>query len=313
MTNLQITQEQAFQSEMSAARKGKSCVAIVGMAESTRELAPFDDLDVAIWGMNESAANKGQHGKPWLRRWTGWHQMHKLWDALRPNNQNDAEHPAWLRAATGFPIYMQEVFPEVPASVAYPKDEIVEKYLKNYRRIGDDGKPIEYFKSTAAYQLAHAGLLGFDRIEVYGVEMSFETEYKDQRPNFEFWCGIVGQHAEIIVPASCSLLGGPNNVRYGYDQKPRLNPTQFGIRAMAMRRDREGYMAKLQDLYAEKGVCAQQLKAFSGDATRVKGIRARLQEIEGEVDTLKGRANILQGAIQEAEFVLSTMGQLSGD
>lgn len=310
MTNIQVTQEQAFQAEMKAARAGRKTVAILGMAESTRELAPFDDLDVEIWGVNESASNRGPHGKPWLRRWDRWFQMHKKFDYSRSNNQNDPEHWAWLRAATGKPIYLQETDPEVPAGVQYPKDAIVAKYLKSYIRVGDT-KPIEYFKSSAAYQLALAGLEDFQRVEVYGIEMSFETEYKDQRPNFEFWCGIVGQTAEIVLPATCSLLGGSDSFRYGYDQRPKLNPTQLGIRRMSMQRDREKFLAQLTDIGQEADTLGKELKAFSGDAVRVKAIKAKQKELDGKKDTLIGRINILQGAIQEAEFVMGTLDALS--
>ena len=281
-------------------------VAIVGMAQATRHLAPWDDPDIPIWVMNETG---GSIGKEWLRRWDRTYQLHKPFDYRRPNNQNDADHWEWLKAQTK-PIYMQEVDPEVPASVKFPKDEIVAKYLKNYQRINSEG-PIEYFKSTAAYMLAHAGLEGFDRIEIYGVEMSFETEYRHQRPNFEFWMGLVGTHAEIVIPHDCGLLGGPRSDRYGYDQRPAMNPTQFNIRLMSMQKEREKFLQEAKKLQEDGMLAEKQAKAFSGDAKRAKALRKQVKERELQVEDLVAKINILTGHIDEAQFTISVLDQLS--
>jgi hypothetical protein len=51
-------------------RKGKKTVAIVGMAPTTCSLAPFDDPNVEIWGLNEA------HAFEWMKRWDRWFQIH---------------------------------------------------------------------------------------------------------------------------------------------------------------------------------------------------------------------------------------------
>ena len=280
-------------------------VAIVGMAESTRHLAPWDE-GCEIWVMNETG---GETGLSWVKRWDRTFQMHKPFDYRRANNQNDPKHWEWLKQQTK-PVYMQDTDPDVPGSVKYPKDEIIARYLGNYGRQGTEGPP-EYFRSSAAYMVALAGYEGFDHIGIYGIEMAFESEYRDQRPNFEFWLGVVGQHAKVVVPASCSLLGGAKGMRYGYDQVPSLNPTQFGIRRMAMEKSREEILEQAQRLKGEAETAEKQAKAFSGDAVRAKALREKATKAEAEVDQLVAKVNVLTGHIDEARFILDTIGQLN--
>ncbi|GAG28902.1 unnamed protein product, partial [marine sediment metagenome] len=51
-------------------REGKKTVAFVGMAYTSCSLAPYNDENVEIWGVNE------QHVYPWMKRWDRWFQMH---------------------------------------------------------------------------------------------------------------------------------------------------------------------------------------------------------------------------------------------
>ncbi|MCK4815325.1 hypothetical protein KA005_06110, partial [bacterium] len=51
-------------------RKGKKTVAVVGLAPTSCSLAPYDDPEVEIWGLNEA------HAFPWMKRWDRWFQIH---------------------------------------------------------------------------------------------------------------------------------------------------------------------------------------------------------------------------------------------
>lgn len=71
----QLSEKLAPQDPITAAklrkiRKGKKTVAIVGMAPTSCSLAPFDDPDVEIWGLNEA------HAFDWMKRWDRWFQIH---------------------------------------------------------------------------------------------------------------------------------------------------------------------------------------------------------------------------------------------
>ena len=289
-------------------------VCVLGMAESSRHLAPFDDLSIPIWVINESYRHAGGDGKPWLKRWDRLFQMHKTFDYRRPNNQNDPKHWEWLReqpgpGEAGFkPIYMQEVDPEVPASVKYPKDEIVARFLPDYRRIVDGGEEqIEYFGSSVEYMLALALYEDYDEIQIWGVEMASNTEYRDQRASGSFWLGVAGQHAKLVLPANCSLLKGP---LYGYGQVPKLNRMQLEVRIKGMFAEYQKYEAKRSELAADLLTAQKELVTFKADAQRVKAIKMRLGEDEKQSDALAGRMNILRGHIDEAQFIIDTLDAL---
>ena len=99
-------------------RNDKRTVAIVGFAISSCSLAPYGDERVEIWTLNEA------HEQPWMKRADRWFQMHKRDFFEREENLfGKTEHLAWLKEEHDFPIYMQYVEEDVPASVRYPLDE----------------------------------------------------------------------------------------------------------------------------------------------------------------------------------------------
>jgi len=188
-------------------RAGKKTVALVGMATTTCALAPFEDKDVEIWALNE------MHAWSWLKRADRWFQIHHstLWQRdLAKRNVHG--HREWLQTnPLNIPIYMQYYQEEVPGSVEYPLREVCDKFFKNIRR--GDAK-IKYFTSTFAYMMGIALLDGFERIELYGFEMSSGDEYIEQKGCAEFWIGLaIGRGIEIFLPDKSQLLWGP---LYGY-------------------------------------------------------------------------------------------------
>lgn len=181
-------------------RKGKKTVAMVGMATATCALAPYNDEDVEIWALNE------MHAFPWLKRATRWFQIHHstLWkrDIAKRNVHG---HREWLQDnPLDIPIYMQYYQEEVPKSIEYPLREVCDKFFKNIRR--GDAK-IKYFTSTFAYMMGIALLDGFERIELYGFEMSSSDEFVEQKGCAEFWIGLaMGLGIEIYLPPHCILM-----------------------------------------------------------------------------------------------------------
>lgn len=260
----------------------KDKVAMVGFANS-RDLAPFDDPDVEIWGLNEG------YFFPWMKRWDRWFQIHQEWDFSRTNNSNHTNHSLWLKntpgtclacggkgafiplhskdkaevpcpqcKATGtytpdrrtdFPIYMQDVYPEIPGSVKFPLAEVTKKFMG-----GIDHRP--YFRSTAAYMLTLAMYMGYTDIGVYGFEMGMDTEYHYQRPNFEYLVGVAhGMGINVHFPDSCPLLKG---ALYGFEE------SRVGIR---------------QNFEIRKMVLEQQIKSRMADMMRAEGATQIVQEL----------------------------------
>lgn len=231
-------QDPKVAAKLRKARKGKKTVAIVGLAPTSCSLAPFEDEDVEIWCLNEA------HAFPqWLKRWDRWFQIHDSVSWHRYIAKRDVRgHADWLkqkhrdsnarlpRKPTGWeqfkqkwfnrkeydhlkameeeklkPIYMQFWTPEVPGSVAYPLYEVQKRVFKDFWR-GEDNS-IKYFTSTFAYMCGIAELEDFERVEIYGFEMSDEIEYITQKACAEFWIGyLMGKGVEIYVPEHCQLL-----------------------------------------------------------------------------------------------------------
>jgi hypothetical protein len=176
-------------------RKGKRTVAIVGFSKTSRAMAPYDDETVEIWTLNETAK------VPEITRFTRHFQLHSRANFNRWNNPNDSNHSQWLKEPHEFPIYMQKVWPDIPASLRYP----IENYIDTFGR---------YATSTPAYMMGLAILEGFERIELYGLDMAGSSEYQYQKAGMEYLIGFaLGRGIEVYIPPQSPLMTGS---LYGY-------------------------------------------------------------------------------------------------
>ena len=189
-----------------AKRMEKRTVALIGAAPNTGPWAPFGEGGVEIWTINEL------HGTPWIEEEnvTAWFQLHPKWSFTREHKNN---HWEWLQREHPFPIYMQMVYDDVPSSVKFPLQEL-QKELINIERGEFPIKKI--FSSTFTYQMALALSEGFERIEIYGIEMLMDAEYAYQREAMSYWMGKAdGMDVDVWIPAQCSLLVQP---LYAYEE-----------------------------------------------------------------------------------------------
>lgn len=169
-------------------------VAIVGFAASTRDQVHESKVD-EIWSVNWA----WQYDLPRIDR---LFDMHPRWHLTHPGDLM-SEHWAWLQREHTFPIYMLEPFPEVPNCVLYPVEAVV----------ANVGRP--YFTSSVSYMLGMALLKGFDRIELYGIDMGTSTEYAYQKAGTEYLIGMAeGRGVEVYIPKESKLLHAG---LYGYD------------------------------------------------------------------------------------------------
>lgn len=212
-------------SDFATIEKKRDSVAICGFAGTTRHLAPYDDQEWEIWGLNEA------HRQPWMRRITRWFQLHQRWDFTKQENISYKEHWEWLQKEHPFPIYMQEKYDEIPSSVEFPMDQITGEYLSHTRRglkLGGVEMPTEinkYFTSSFAFMCSLAILEGFKNIAVFGFEMATDTEYRYQKGSTEYWLGIATavckeRGGKLFLPKDCRLLNG---AIYGYEVSRMIN------------------------------------------------------------------------------------------
>jgi len=349
-------------------RANKKTVAIVGFAPTTRDIAPYDNPNVEIWGLNEAYEHGFMVTKDGQFRADLWFQIHKPWSYQRPDNRNDPNHWHWLRneegycfvckggerkefhikdKATGeiktgpcpscggtgvykpknrldFPIYMQTVDPEVPGAVQYPLEEIVADFCHNtMKATGDKVAVIEYFTSSFAYQAALVLWLnkyknaGIKRVEVYGYEMSTDTEYKYQKGSTEWWLGKLDGHGvEVYLPDYSQLLHG---AKYGFEVTQMINrqELEFRLRQLTQlenqrlaslngisgrRQEREGIIKSLQTLLSNQPFWKMsERKSLTEEIQKNFSERSKL--MQQEVNALN-EANAIGGAKQEIEMLI---------
>ncbi len=112
-----------------------------------------------------------------------------------------ALHLDYLSQPHSCSIYMIEAHPDFPASVPYPLGDALK--LAGGKR----------FRSSFDYMAALAILKGVHRVEVYGFEMKYDTEYRYQKPSALYWIGrMEGAGIEVDAP---ELL--PEAKLYGYE------------------------------------------------------------------------------------------------
>lgn len=173
-------------------------IALCGSHSSSLADAPWADPSWEFWG---HASSRG-----WYAR-----QMDRYFDLHPPacwtkgGKKGDA-YPKWLKQNT-VPIYMQKQFPEVPASVMYPKGRILMEF--------GDARP--YFTNHAAWMIALALTEGVTAIGLFGINYGTEGEYVRQRGSAEYWLGRAAERGvRIVLPSQCNLLAEPA-LLYGYE------------------------------------------------------------------------------------------------
>jgi len=192
-------------------RAGKKTVAMVGMASTSCNLAPWDEKDVEIWACNE------MHYFGWVKRATRWFQIHSSFSYKREIAKRGVRgHYQWLmKNPWDIPIYTQYYDEKIPKSTPYPIRDVTRVLLKNFIR-GVNGKKTKYFTSSLAYMMGIALLEGrndkkderpFQRVELYGFEMADDIEYVRQKSCAEFWVGLaMGMGVEVYTPEGNQLL-----------------------------------------------------------------------------------------------------------
>ena len=184
----------------------KEKVAIVGFAP-TWPGAPFDDESYEIWACNE------------------FHILGKRIDVLFElhsrreieNKERDKvkqEHLNWLRQAK-IPIMMIQHFDDIPNSVPYPKDHIMQSFGDRF--LGK-GQKETYFTNTISWQIAMAIDLGFKQIDLWGVNMANDEEYASQRPSVEYFVGLArGMGIKVFIPDESDIC--KSWTLYGFDDE----------------------------------------------------------------------------------------------
>lgn len=169
-------------------------VAIVGRSKETVGKAPFNDTSVHIWAYNDHAMQ--------IPRVTMIFETHPDWYTTDRYTQ---EYRDWVQTSR-VPVIMHDHDDRIPNSIPYPFDEIGEK-LGGHLWIGD--KPVrDFYTSTTPYAIALAILMGYARIEFYGIEL-YDNGYHRQGFGIFYWIGQATARGIDVAIAPGSKLYEP--------------------------------------------------------------------------------------------------------
>ena len=168
-------------------------IALIGSAPSSVRLAPYNDPQWQIWACSPGSV-------AYLTRCDKFFEIHR-WEPDKP--WFNIEYRAWM-ATRQCPIYMIHPVHCVPMSVAYPKDEILEKY-----------SPF-FFTSSLSWMFALAlEQKGVTDIGLWGVDMSAQEEWEFQRSGCHYFIDLAKRRGiNVHIPPESDLLRPPT--LYGF-------------------------------------------------------------------------------------------------
>ena len=217
-------------------KKRTNKVAIVGFAESSFFMAPYDNPDEwEIWGLNELYMR--------IPRWDRWFQLHNRAVFVDDFSDRDHDHIAGLNKLN-CPVYMCEAYEDVPLSVKYPLADVVRYFTlcPSLEKCNAENAPSclncknldHYFTNSISYMIALAIMEGFEEIAIYGVDMAQDTEYASQKPSCEFFIGWAkGAGIKVTIPKQSDLLKA--YYFYGFEKEPGIR-TKYRIKAEELKK-----------------------------------------------------------------------------
>jgi len=216
-----------FRPDVIITDKKPTKVAIVGFAPNW-DKAPFGNDDFEIWGLNELYKYFSTKKEAVADRWFEIHSRESP-------TKNIPEHMEWLKQCP-IPIYMHDHYDDIPSSVKYPLDEVLEfVYQKGMRLdVAIDGgfrrEKNRYGTNSITWMFLLAWMEGFKEIHIYGVDLACNEEYLYQRPNLEYYIG--GAQVDgvtVVMPESCDLLKAALLYGFESDNKFRIKMKERNV------------------------------------------------------------------------------------
>lgn len=198
-------------------------VRLYGTARNLRHTPPCP-RDVEVWLANGPATISLRLRRSIDDEWTRFFNLHSKAHIM-------GTYPSgwhyYQRNAKGRPVYLQKADPEVPTSVAFPRKEL-QQFFATAKG------PMRYFTCTVTWLIALAIYEGFERIELWGFELSDKprSTHTFERPCFAYWVqrardhGITVSYQDEIAAlyaAGKMPVGDPDLYEgklYGYSTKP---------------------------------------------------------------------------------------------
>jgi hypothetical protein len=217
---------------------------------------------------------------------------------------------------------------EIPSSVKFPKEELIEKYRKYIPES-------DYFYATnSIVWMILLGIdMGYEQIDLYGVHLECDQEWAFERPCVEFWMGFAaGRGIKIDVAKAADVCRGSH--MYGYaevevQRKKILSRIEgFQTRLSDMNRQRtimtqqmvnmegelrlnadqrEEMIRKQEELIkSEVGIIAEKGKDGYNEIVMQK-IKDNLQKMHNEIYELDKKINAVNGALEDSQYFLKQL------
>ena len=270
---------------------------IAGTAQTWKKI-PWNDPSARIIALNDAYAL----GFPRIDEHYELHPLDHMY--FRPKDQirvfekdvpkgffiRPEGHIEWLKQqAQTIPVWLQKEPPaDWPVNAArYPLEAVEEVF-------GSD-----YWASGPSYEIAHLYLRGCRDFEIYGIHLSTEHEYREQRPQFENLLGrllgvqvsrsidkqrglrIYEGHIRLVLPVESPIL--QHAWKYAFEPKPtapvspyaeELHRTKKAIGKLTkalvhwpVGKDKAAALDELDDLEVIEIDCQQQLQRAQGCGT----------------------------------------------
>lgn len=221
MTTITTTDGKAIPTPL---QYGTTDLVITGFSTSTRERTRehLDTPNTEFWGMN--SLWQFMPDIPW----SAWFEIHRYSHLEEIHKQSWPKIQAHYRELT-IPLYMIDSDPDFPTSIPFPLDAV----SKGRRR---------YFESSVAYILAYALLLSerteLQTIHMYGIDMVHDTEWGYQRPNCEYWIGVLeGAGITVNIPSIAAMC--KPSCLYGYEEEPAATKDMTNLLSRLANRQKE--------------------------------------------------------------------------
>jgi hypothetical protein len=225
-------------------------------------MTPWHDPDVEIWTLNDGYLAEGFQRTD---RHFDLHPPNKFFFAPEPppgqkpmifshqipegHYVRPSTHLDWL-ATQACPVYLHPdhatLYPPSatwPSARAFPKADLEAHFGR-------------YFTSSPSWMLALAIVEGYTDIEIYGIHLSTESEYIEQRPGFEYLIGCVlgagkqtitteqglrryqTAHGSVSLPDASPVLSA--KYQYAFEPSPhrKLDPLKWEQHKAQVKRER---------------------------------------------------------------------------
>lgn len=201
------------------------------------------------------------------------------------------------------PIYTAKKWEDVPNTVEYPINEILEHF-----------KPCRYFMNSMSYMFALAIMEGYERIETYGIDLRYFNELGKKLPHHDnwldethclaYWAGqAMGRGIEVVPSQRSSLMkpvkpGEPS--LYGYE----VSPTIQSQRDQILKQRKKVELKKEEKLLVFRPKPGEDVQEFmkrvqSGQEKPIGHTNAKLVEENVDEDKESEKAMEVQGVVNQ--------------